>query len=569
MASAPPALPGTRIAGTSGVGRGRSLIATRSFAPAELIASFSSPIIALPDGDRMRLMCNYCLRRAQLSLSSLSDLSAPPSQLSGATDLKACTGCRCAMYCGAACQRAHWKDGHKKECAVFQRVRERAGKDWLPTPVRAVLQVMAKLRGDGVVAQAFGPGGWLEGNVEGFKQDKQVWEDIELQSMAAVAYGGLPMEQSTLEAAKEIFCKIQTNAFDRSDADTGMAGIFLEPSLAMVNHSCIPNAFVSFDKRAAFLRAEREIREGEEIQISYIDYTLPRSARQGALRAYHFECTCPRCEGDLDVYQVCKTSPLVPLNVCSLMPDLDRLRGPPVDEAFYQRVSKQEVESIFKSWHGISIDQAGGVMERASLRWKLCRPLIEARMWAVEPLASSIFDLAIVYQTSANNYVYALALVCFHATECTPYKLVAPFNAFRVKGVLVIAKLLSQTAALQVDSHSLPKGCPKELAEVLAKSDQVSMCEAMLRLVVHYAPSASSEDWDVLHTAAEMLEDIKELSGRETESSLLAAWVNDPEHFEGKHFFEEQVLKPVYRIAEFAVGIIEAEVGGSFIVPSR
>src|SRR5262245_49605892 len=114
MASAPPAPPGTRITGTPGVGRGRALVATRTFAPAELIASFTEPILALPDGDRMRLMCNYCLRRGKLSLSSLSDLSAAPSQLSGATGLKACTGCRCAMYCGPACQRAHWKDGHKK-----------------------------------------------------------------------------------------------------------------------------------------------------------------------------------------------------------------------------------------------------------------------------------------------------------------------------------------------------------------------------------------------------------------------------------------------------------------------
>ncbi len=63
--------------------------------------------------------------------------------------------------------------------------------------------------------------------------------------------------------------QIQTNAFDRSDPDTGMAGIFLEPTLAMVKHSCVPNAFVSFDKRVAFLRAEREIKEGEDIEISY------------------------------------------------------------------------------------------------------------------------------------------------------------------------------------------------------------------------------------------------------------------------------------------------------------
>jgi len=49
-----------------------------------------------------------------------------------------------------------------------------------------------------------------------------------------------------------------------------MNGIFLDPALAMVNHSCVPNAFIGFDKRTAVLRAARAIEEGEEITISYI-----------------------------------------------------------------------------------------------------------------------------------------------------------------------------------------------------------------------------------------------------------------------------------------------------------
>ena len=298
----PPAPPGTRITGRAGVSRGRSLVATRTFQPGELIAAFDAPILALPDGERMRLMCNYCLRRPRIALSSLADLGTAPSQLgASSTGLRACTGCRAAVYCDAECQRLHWREVHKHECKVFKRVRERAGKDWLPTPVRAVLQVVAKMQSDSRVAEAFRPGGWLEGNVEGFKSDKAVWEDIELQTMAAAVYGDLRMD--TIEVVKEIFCKvslpcwqdktsfryssptyilmshlqIQTNAFDRLDADTGMAGIYLEPSLAMANHSCIPNAFVSFDKRAAFLHAEREIKTGEDIEISYIGESLAQT----------------------------------------------------------------------------------------------------------------------------------------------------------------------------------------------------------------------------------------------------------------------------------------------------
>lgn len=64
--------------------------------------------------------------------------------------------------------------------------------------------------------------------------------------------------------------QIQTNAFDRTDADTGQSGILLHPTLAQINHACVPNAAVSFSGRQAYLRAELPIKEGDEITISYI-----------------------------------------------------------------------------------------------------------------------------------------------------------------------------------------------------------------------------------------------------------------------------------------------------------
>lgn len=51
--------------------------------------------------------------------------------------------------------------------------------------------------------------------------------------------------------------------------DLGQVGIFLEPTLAMANHSCIPNALVQFMGRKAILRAEMPIKAGDEIEISY------------------------------------------------------------------------------------------------------------------------------------------------------------------------------------------------------------------------------------------------------------------------------------------------------------
>ncbi len=64
------------------------------------------------------------------------------------------------------------------------------------------------------------------------------------------------------------------------------------------------------------------------------DYTKPKIFRQRGLELYHFECGCPRCADDLDVYQVCQISPMVRYNAFSFVPDASvSLLEPPIDTA--------------------------------------------------------------------------------------------------------------------------------------------------------------------------------------------------------------------------------------------
>jgi SET and MYND domain-containing protein len=92
---------------------------------------------------------------------------------------------------------------------MFARVRKSVGKDWLPTPVRAVAQVMLRLRaGDKEVREAFESGSGLEGNVEAFRKEKEVWADFELQASAAVVYAGLLQGDEVLAKAREVLCKV-------------------------------------------------------------------------------------------------------------------------------------------------------------------------------------------------------------------------------------------------------------------------------------------------------------------------------------------------------------------------
>ena len=53
---------------------------------------------------------------ASIPLLCANCLSAAPA----GSKYKKCGGCQCVFYCGATCQKAHWKS-HKKECAEMAR----------------------------------------------------------------------------------------------------------------------------------------------------------------------------------------------------------------------------------------------------------------------------------------------------------------------------------------------------------------------------------------------------------------------------------------------------------------
>ncbi|CAA0816080.1 Histone-lysine N-methyltransferase ATXR2 [Striga hermonthica] len=83
------------------------------------------------------------------------------------------------------------------------------------------------------------------------------------------------------------------------DYSISCEGTAFFPLQSCMNHSCIPNAKAfkrEEDKDGqATIIAERPIRKGEEITISYIDEDLPYKERQESLADYGFTCKCPKC----------------------------------------------------------------------------------------------------------------------------------------------------------------------------------------------------------------------------------------------------------------------------------
>ncbi|KKY31678.1 putative set and mynd domain protein [Diaporthe ampelina] len=523
--------PNVEVRGSRGSGAaGRSLYATKSFAPGELITTFTDAI----------LVCSNCLAH-----------NVPT---------KVCTGCKAVSYCGGECQKKHWSLIHKQECKSFRKVKESVDQDWLPTPVRALLQVLLRWDDNPELRNAFGK---LEGNLEKFKAREDIWKDISLQAYGGMTYAGRKEEDEQLHLARDILCKIQTNSFDRTDVDTGQAGIFLHPILAMVNHSCVPNANVNFLKRKAFLKAELPIREGDEINISYIDFTKPKLFRQLGLALYHFECTCPRCKDDLTVYDVCQQSPVIPLNSFSLVPNLQKLRkpaiSPPTSKKELQEL-KDGIDEIYVACQTPERSRGPTTIEERLMvlkhQWRQCQPLVQAGMWAQEPLGLTV-EHAIMYYTEIGSYAHALSVACFAALNCAPYKYPAPFKERRLKGLMVIAKTLTNTAPPSA-MEALTEVTDQRVMVCLLQADQVAMCEALALMVEKYGPVAQTEEWEILDLARSMLQDIASLPGREKEAALLRGWAGSRDEA-GTKYFKEQILQPIEDLAGFAVEIMRGD----------
>lgn len=177
-------------------------------------------------------------------------------------------------------------------------------------------------------------------------------------------------------------------------------------------------------------------------------------------------------------------------------------------------------------------------------------------MWAQEPLGLTI-EHAFMYYTQTGSFAHALAVACFTALNCSPYKYPAPFKERRLKGLMLIAKTLTNTAPLsameQLEEHTDPR-----VMICLRQADQVAICEALALMVQKLGPLAHSQDWEIVDLANSMLQDIASLQGREKEAALLRGWAESRDEA-GNKYFKEQILLPIEDLAGFALDIMKAD----------
>lgn len=197
-------------------------------------------------------------------------------------------------------------------------------------------------------------------------------------------------------------------------------------------------------------------------------------------------------------------------------------------------------------------------------QYRDCRGLVAGELWAVTPVPQVLTEISIYY-AEQGNFASALAVACFVATMCDPYRYVAYFHPVRANTIFMMAKLLAntaeETAALSssVSAVATQANLGQKVQETLQNIDQVSLCQMLLTIVLRLAPAGHAAEWELAVAARGMLRDIEQLPGREKELSLIVAWVQNPASDQSNAFFEYAVIQQVDALASLGRAVLETD----------
>lgn len=137
--------------------------------------------------------------------------------------------------------------------------------------------------------------------------EAQIKRDEEDEVAGKPRWGG---EDDEDENSRDDDDETQIRVDSTSDAedlyDTGrrlfpmFTGSGLFSLVCLTNHSCVPNAVTRYSswrgRTMVRIEALRDLLEGEELLVSYVDETETLSERTKALQSYGFVCQCAMCE---------------------------------------------------------------------------------------------------------------------------------------------------------------------------------------------------------------------------------------------------------------------------------
>ncbi|CAD6206318.1 unnamed protein product [Miscanthus lutarioriparius] len=266
-------LAGRGLAVASIPGKGRGLIATRTFFPGDVVLN-QEPYVSTPNKILVGSSCDHCFTSGKL---------------------RKCSMCQVTWYCGSDCQKEEWKL-HQLECRAMAALTEDRKRMLTPTirlMVRLVLK--RKLQNEKVIPSSsidnYNLVDALESHISKVDENQLVL----YAQMANLVSLIVPLIELDLQEIAHTLSKFACNAHTICDPELRPLGTGLYHVISIINHSCVPNAVLIFDGRTAYVRALQPIGKDEEVSISYIETAAVTKKRHNDLKQYFFTCTCPRC----------------------------------------------------------------------------------------------------------------------------------------------------------------------------------------------------------------------------------------------------------------------------------
>lgn len=335
-------------------GRGRCLIATKDFPAGSIIFATGPAATIIGNADDLHERCAYCYYCPR---------AYGAHSFNSVQKLMRCPTCKTA-YCQKSCQVADWKDHkHECKLIRSYRNSDQNGSNayfdgmYIPDNIWYEMILLSRLYRGNRLRKEDEPKSSLTlpesdipiivptladvRNLEAINYENGTTNisaealrkgviprengspPYSERNIQIVALGKkfklLPEDISEAEMHRDLMA-FENNNFTMTDEEMdGFAyGVF--PNAAYMNHSCHPNAMITWafmgnpapsigdefrltecaDRMTMIVRSMTNIREGEEIMISYVNISKPLEERREILESnYGFDCYCPCCEQDL------------------------------------------------------------------------------------------------------------------------------------------------------------------------------------------------------------------------------------------------------------------------------
>ncbi|KAI9876953.1 MAG: hypothetical protein M1830_005214 [Pleopsidium flavum] len=262
----------------------------------------------------------------------------------------------------------------------------------------------------------------LESHLDDFeKAGGERWETLCLMAKGVREYSETVCNETTV---REVVGRVLINSLTLVNPTYDPIGICIDPLAATMNHSCNPNAVVSFDGPSLNVRSLRDIGADEEVFISYVDITNNPWRRQKELcERYFFGCDCAECKAGT----ILQSSAV-----------------PSGDEPFLS-IESHAVDLLDSAKTSVYAENAVKALEQGML---LVRDSGVCPVFR-QPYASLRQQLAVSF-VAAQEWISAFAQMLKIYFEIDPILFPQPFHPVRIVHKWTLAKLVLHIAFLSV-----------------------------------------------------------------------------------------------------------------------